>query len=251
MRWSLEEIDKKAPELVTMDDKDLLMKHATIFMNELIASVRKNLNQMWSSLNVPKPAPKEVAATIARIVAKLIAQISHGNPNVSSALLENIRSNHIKKDGTYEFDPTIYGTKDNDDFDHHGRVLTGGKTLKIDEKVKEKESKEIGDMLKDFFEGNIDKNKFRDEIENMKEDIDTSGIFPDKINPEDKNSINENSKTLDQEIPKVASLESSEAEDDLTRQLAENILEAKYAGKARGKIPREASNMLLDKAVDQ
>jgi hypothetical protein len=227
IRWTLKEIDSKSPELVTMEENDVLMKHSIRFMNELIASVKTNLNQMWTALNVTKPTPKQEADTVARIVAQLITQISSGNPNVSSALLENIRNKHIKSDGSWKPDLTKYGTKDDDDYNKHSRLLTGGKTLKIDEKVKEKESKEIEDILKDYIEGKTDKNKLKDKIDERVTDINNSGIFPDKINPEDKNSINDNSKVMNEDIPKIKSLEGNEAEEDLTRELAENILEAK------------------------
>jgi hypothetical protein len=37
--------------------------------------------------------PKDKDAQIARVMAKVIAQISKGNPNISKSILENIKSN--------------------------------------------------------------------------------------------------------------------------------------------------------------
>jgi hypothetical protein len=86
----LKELDKLAPEIMTMDEKSRLMKHTNNFMNQLYSSVVKGLNHSWEAMGLEVPKNKD--AQIARIMAKVIAQVSKGNPNISKAILKNIES---------------------------------------------------------------------------------------------------------------------------------------------------------------
>jgi hypothetical protein len=91
IKHDLKELDKLAPEIMTMDQKSRLMKHTDNFMNQLYSSVVKILHHFWDVLGVE--APKDKDAYIARIMARVIAQISKGNPNISKAILKNIEEN--------------------------------------------------------------------------------------------------------------------------------------------------------------
>lgn len=229
-----------------MEEKDILMKHSTTFVNELYSSVSAALHHMWKSLNLEVPKDKE--EILARIMAKIIEQIAHGNPNISRSLMENIKSNFISKDGAFEFTPTSYGTKDQDSFNKKATVLTGGKVLKIDESTEAKETDMLTAALQGLVSGKLTKDDFEKSINDMVSNL-NSGIMPPGVDPNDPKSIAANTKTLEQEIPAVPNTNSNVAEKSLLEEIGDNLLQAELAKKLIDLLDNSTKDKVIERAV--
>jgi hypothetical protein len=86
---------------------------------------------LWDQMDLKIPENKD--EVIARILGDIIAHISHGNAAINGAILENIKSKMIDTSGNFTWKPDIYATKDQGSFDQDPVVLSGGKTLKIEQ----------------------------------------------------------------------------------------------------------------------
>merc|ERR1712139_30297 len=112
IKHDLEYLNKIAPSLLTMEEKDRLMKHTNVFMSEVYSSVSKILHHFWDTFGLKIPDDKD--EVIARIVGNIIGHLSHGNAAISGAILRNIKDNFIDTSGNYTWSADVYSTKNFD-----------------------------------------------------------------------------------------------------------------------------------------
>lgn len=222
IKHDLEYLEKIAPSLLTMEEKDRLMKHTNVFMSEVYSSVSKILHHFWDKFGLKIPEDKD--EVIARIVGNIIGHLSHGNAAISGAILRNIKDNFIDTSGKFTWSADVYSTKDFDKFDKDNVTLADGKVLKITDATREKETAEVTDMLDKFVTGKLSKEDLEKEIVSMESEIDNSGTLPEGVIKNDPKSMALNSVVKKEEISQV------ETGSGVTRTLLENLAGKLFRG---------------------
>lgn len=201
IKHDLEYLNKIAPSLLTMEEKDRLMKHTNVFMSEVYSSVSKILHHFWDTFGLKIPDDKD--EVIARIVGNIIGHLSHGNAAISGAILRNIKDNFIDTSGNYTWSADVYSTKNFDGFDKDHVTLSDGKVLKLSDATRDKETAEVTDMLDKFIGGKLSKEDLEKEIKGMEREIDNSGTLPEGVIKDDPKSMALNSQVKKEEVAAV------------------------------------------------